>query len=116
MQRRQFRQHSRTDRASTAHQPVTFYSGGSAIKMPELQRLIEQAKAEADALVTITRADGTTFTGRRNYGCADNGTVQVYVIPVEQRTRAMRAHYRATFYKNVAGQWERITREEAEQL
>ena len=75
-----------------------------------IERLIAEAIAKAETPVEITRADGSTYTGYRAHQTAEDGDFQVYVIPVEQRTRAMKAHYRVTYYLKVDGRFKRMSR------
>lgn len=82
--------------------------------MVTIDSLIEAATAEAMKVHTITRADGSTYQGCRNYGSADNGVVQVYVVPVTARTTRKQEHYRATFYVMQGGAWKRSSRAAAE--
>ena len=49
-------------------------------KADRMERMMDAAKAEARAVVTITRCDGTTYQGCRNYGSALDGAFQVYVV------------------------------------
>lgn len=79
-----------------------------------LEQLVGAAKQDAETLKTVTRNDGTSFTTLKGYGIAtdDTETFQVYVVPVQQRTRAMREHYRVTFYlRNEWGEWKRTSRD-----
>lgn len=75
-----------------------------------MDSLIETAINRATEIVTITRCDGSTYQGARNYGSAEDGEFQVYVVPVEQRTRAQKPHYRSTFYLMMGGQYRRVSR------
>jgi hypothetical protein len=62
------------------------------------QRLIEQAIAETQRVITITRCDGSTYQGTSSYATATEGRFQVYVIPVERRASSRRPHVRVTYY------------------
>jgi hypothetical protein len=66
--------------------------------MKTTEQVIDEAIADSQTLETITRADGTSFLSQKNYGYGTDGRFQVYVVPVQQRTKAMRPHYRVTFY------------------
>jgi hypothetical protein len=74
------------------------------------EQLTAAAEAEARSLRTITREDGSSFQTVKGYGSASHGRFQVYVVPVEQRTRRMQAHYRFTFYvQDFSGKFRRTT-------
>jgi hypothetical protein len=79
-----------------------------------IESLIEAAEQEATRIRTITRADGSTYQGARNYGSADDGAVQVYVVPVDRRISVRAPHYRATFYLKQGESWKRTSRACAE--
>lgn len=84
--------------------------------MERIEQLIEAAQNDARSIHTVTRGDGTTFQGPKNYGYADDGALQVYVVPVTARTVARQEHFRATFYALREGTWKRINRAEAERI
>ncbi len=51
------------------------------------------------------------ITPRDSYASYTDGNFQVYLVPVSQRTRAMKAHYRVTYYlKNQCGDWKRTAK------
>jgi hypothetical protein len=66
--------------------------------MANMNQLIEAAELVATTPRTVTREDGSTFRSAPGCGSCTEGRFQVYVVPVRQRTRAMKAHFRATFY------------------
>lgn len=47
---------------------------------------------------------------KQTYQTAEDGKFQVYVTPVNQRTRAMKAHFRVGYYMEVAGVWKRTNK------
>lgn len=66
--------------------------------MERLQKMIEAA--EAKMIATNSR-----------YQTAEDGQFQVYLTPVEQRTRRMKAHCRVGYYMNLDGQsWSRVSK------
>jgi hypothetical protein len=77
-----------------------------------IQKLTDEAMAKIGTKYTITLQDGAareiTHTG---YVAAEDGGVQVDIIPAHQRTRRMREHYRATFYTMESGTWKRCSKD-----
>jgi hypothetical protein len=62
-----------------------------------LQRMIEAAETK----IIATTSD---------YQTANDGRFQVYLTPVRQRTRAMKAHYRVGYYMSANGTWKRVNK------
>lgn len=75
-----------------------------------IDQMIEAAQQDARTIRTVTRCDGTTCQGPKNYASVVDGTRQVYVVPVTARTVARQEHYRATFYLLRDGKWKRVSR------
>ena len=78
--------------------------------MTTTERLIERANAVLSTPVTVVRSDGSKYDSCPSYAVASDGDFQVYLVPVQQRTKAMRDHYRVTYYFRVDGAWKRTNR------
>jgi hypothetical protein len=73
--------------------------------------LIAAAEADVMTVRTITREDGSTIQFPKGYGIANDGPFHVHVVPVQQRTRIMRSHYRVTFsLRNASGELKRVNK------
>ncbi len=80
--------------------------------MERIEKIIEAAKADQARVRTITRGDGSMYEAAGSYGIADDGQLQVYLVPVTARTRAQREHFRVTFYVLRDGLWKRTSKQE----
>jgi hypothetical protein len=64
-----------------------------------IQKLTDKEMAKIGAKHTITLQDGTTRQiTETGYVTAEDGDLQVCIIPAHQRTRRMREHLRVSFY------------------
>jgi len=58
----------------------------------------------------IEAAEAKIIEKDSNYQTAEDGRFQVYLTPVEQRTRSMEPHYRVGYYLLVDGKWKRTNK------
>jgi hypothetical protein len=67
-----------------------------------------------DRLAAMMTGAEVKITDRNRYATFEDGRFQVYVTPVEQRTRAMRQHFRVGYYMDKAGtgNWKRTNKKD----
>lgn len=64
-----------------------------------------------DVLARMIAEAEAKLTPHESYASYSDGNFQVYLVPVSQRTRAMKAHYRVTYYlRNQCGEWKRTSK------
>ena len=79
--------------------------------MRERARILRSMKhATANRIQAMMLGAESKITSRNRYATFDDGIFQVYVTPVEQRTRAMKEHFRVGYYMLVDGVWRRTSK------